>query len=313
MRPTCTSRYVRGRADRCAGASLARVSEPRPAVQVPVVDVHRPPRAGYRGVTAPEARRAARRGWDAYAPEYLAEHGAFLGDADLVWCPEGLREADAALLGPLADLRGRRVLEVGCGAAQGSRWLRGHGVDALGVDLSREMLAAAGRLDDALLAQEGAGGRVPVLQADAAALPLADGSVDHAFSAFGALPFVADVGAVHTEVARVLRPGGRWVAAVNHPMRWVFPDDPDPAALRVVRSYFDEDAYVETDDDGDPCYVETHRTVSAHVRALLGAGFVLAGLVEPTWPGGHDRPWGQWSPERGRLVPGTLLLVARRP
>ena len=32
------------------------------------------------------------------------------------------------------------------------------------------------------------------------------------------------------EVARVLRPGGRWVFAVNHPMRWIFPDDPGPSA-----------------------------------------------------------------------------------
>ena len=53
---------------------------------------------------------ANRRWWDADADAYHAEHGAFLGDADLVWCPENLREADAHLLG---DVRGRLVLEVG--------------------------------------------------------------------------------------------------------------------------------------------------------------------------------------------------------
>ena len=50
---------------------------------------------------------AGRRWWDANADEYLAEHGDFLGPADFRWCPEGLREADARLLG---DVAGRRVL-----------------------------------------------------------------------------------------------------------------------------------------------------------------------------------------------------------
>src|SRR3712207_4107816 len=91
---------------------------------------------------------------------------------------------------------------------------------------------------------------VPLLQADAAALPLADGSFDLACSAYGGLPFVADAGAVLAEVRRVLRPGGRFVASVNHPMRWPFPDSPDPADLRIVSSYFDRTPYVEVDDDG---------------------------------------------------------------
>ncbi|MFC7571989.1 hypothetical protein ACFQX8_05770 [Klenkia terrae] len=45
-----------------------------------------------------------------------------------------------------------------------------------------------------------------------------------ACSAFGGLPFVADVRGALAEVARVLRPGGRFVASVNHPLRWPFPD-----------------------------------------------------------------------------------------
>src|SRR5688572_20581749 len=67
---------------------------------------------------AEESARANRRWWDAAAPAYLAEHGADLGDADFLWCPEGLREADARLLGAV---RGRRVLEIGCGSAPCAR------------------------------------------------------------------------------------------------------------------------------------------------------------------------------------------------
>src|SRR4051812_50219141 len=71
-----------------------------------------------------ESVRAMRSWWDSQAPEYYQEHGGFLGDADFVWGPENLREATAQLLGAVS---GRRGLEVGCGAAQCSRGLRGPG------------------------------------------------------------------------------------------------------------------------------------------------------------------------------------------
>jgi SAM-dependent methyltransferase len=124
---------------------------------------------------------------------------------------------------------------------------------------------------------------------------------------------VADVEGALAEVARVLRPGGRFVASVNHPMRWPFPDSPDPEDLRIVSSYFDRRPYVETDDRGRTVYVEHHRTVGDWVRAVVGAGLVLDDLVEPEWTAGRTQDWGQWSPARGALVPGTLILVCTSP
>lgn len=251
-----------------------------------------------------ESARANRRWWDAAAPAYLAEHGGDLGDVDFLWCPEGLREADAHLLG---DVAGRRVLEIGCGSAPCSRWLRREGADVVALDLSAGMLARGAELGRAT------GVVVPLLQADAGALPVRDASVDLACSAFGGLPFVADAGAVLREVARVLWPGGRFVASVNHPMRWPMPDSPDPDDLRVTSSYFDRRPYVETDDEGRTVYVEHHRTVGDWVRAVVGAGLVLTDLVEPEWTPGRTTEWGQWSPARGALVPGTLILVCDKP
>ncbi|RBY85643.1 class I SAM-dependent methyltransferase [Blastococcus sp. TF02A-30] len=251
-----------------------------------------------------ESARANRLWWDAAAPAYLAEHGTDLGDADFLWCPEGLREADAHLLG---DVAGRRVLEIGCGSAPCARWLARHGADVVALDVSGGMLARAAELNRAT------GIPVPLLQADAGALPLVSSSVDAACSAFGGLPFLADAQAVLAEVARVLRPGGRFVASVNHPFRWPFPDSPDPEDLQVTSSYFDRRPYVETDGSGRTVYVEHHRTVGDWVRAVVGAGLLLTDLLEPEWTPGRTQNWGQWSPERGALVPGTLILVAERP
>lgn len=271
----------------------------------PHVTAHPAPGAGtVPDVTENEARRANRSWWDLDADDYQDEHGAFLGDVDFVWCPERLREADARLLG---DVPGRRVLELGAGAAAASRWLRREGAHPVALDLSAGMLRhaadAAGR----------SGVRVPLVQADAMALPFADASFDIVCTAFGAIPFVADSAAAMREVARVLRPGGSWVFSVTHPMRWIFWDEPGEDGLIARNSYFDRTPYVERDDDGTVNYLEQHRTLGDRVRELVSAGFVLRDLIEPEWPAGHEQIWGQWSPLRGRLFPGTAIFVCDLP
>jgi SAM-dependent methyltransferase len=253
-----------------------------------------------------ETAAANRAWWDAEAAGYYAEHGGFLGDSDFVWGPEGLREADARLLGPLS---GRRVLEIGAGAAQCSRWVAGEGARVVASDLSMGMLAQ-GRVIDASL--DDARERVPLLQCDGLALPFADGTFDVVFTAYGVVPFVADSALLMREVCRVLASGARFVYSTTHPFRWTLPDDPGDIGLRVRFSYFDRLAYVEQDADGRATYVEHHRTVGDRVREAVAAGLTVLDLVEPEWPPDNDNVWGGWSPMRGALVPGTLIVVTEK-
>ncbi|MBO0855045.1 MAG: class I SAM-dependent methyltransferase, partial [Nocardia sp.] len=259
-------------------------------------------------VDSAASQRANRRWWDADAEQYHHAHAEFLGvDSDqgeFVWCPEGLHEGDWQLLG---EITGRRILEIGCGSAPCSRWLAARGGYPVGLDISRAML------ERGLAAMDRGGPQVPLVQAGAEALPFAGESFDLACSAFGAVPFVADSGQVMREVARVLRPGGRWVFSVNHPMRWIFPDDPGPAGLRAAIPYFDRSPYVEVDHDGTPVYVEHHRTIGDRVRDIVGAGLTLVDIVEPEWPEWLDRQWGQWSRLRGEIFPGTAIFVTEKP
>jgi SAM-dependent methyltransferase len=259
-------------------------------------------------LTSAQSDRASRRWWDADADDYHREHGAFIGSdsaaGEFVWCPEGLHEGDVRLLG---EIVGQRILEVGCGSASCARWLAGNGAFAVGLDIS------GGMLRHARAAQTPDGPQVPLVQASAEALPFADASFDAACSAFGAVPFVADSAGVMREVARVLRPGGRWVFAVNHPMRWIFPDDPGPGGLTATMPYFDRTPYVEVDAAGEPTYVEHHRTVGDRVREIVAAGLVLEDVVEPEWPEWLEQEWGQWSPLRGQIFPGTAIFCTRKP
>lgn len=255
-----------------------------------------------------ESVRSSRRWWDSEAEDYHHEHGSFLGSdsptGEFLWCPEGMHEGDWALLG---DTRDKDVLEIGCGSAPCSRWLSHQGARVVGLDLSRNML------DVGVAAMDKAGHRVPLIQADATAIPFAEASFDIAFSAFGAFPFIADSALAMREAHRILRPGGSFVFSINHPMRWIFRDDPGPRGLEAVLPYFDRSPYTETDDDGNLTYVEHHRTLGDRIRELLAAGFVLDDLIEPEWPEWLTQTWGQWSPLRGEIFPGTAIFVAHRP
>ena len=284
-----------------------------------------------------ETAAANRSWWDAEAGAYYEEHGAFLGDAELVWGPEGWRESELGLLGPAGSLAGRRVLEVGAGAGQGSRWVSAQGAQVVATDLSAGMIRTGRALDRAAGSSPPASvshpngelltsapsvthpngelstDAVPFAQCDALALPFGAAAFDLVFTAYGAVPFVADSGRLMGEVARVLRPGGRFVFSTTHPVRWAFPDDPGEGGLTVRQSYFDRTPYVEADSDGEATYVEHHRTLGDRVRELVAAGLVLVDLVEPEWPDRNTESWGGWSPLRGRLLPGTAIFVCEKP
>lgn len=269
-----------------------------------------------------ETRDANRQWWDAEAADYYDEHGAFLGDTRLVWGPEGVDEDDLGLLG---DLRGATVLEFGSGAAQGARYAAAQGARVVASDLSLAMLAQARRIDagagpDVRDGEPGGNVRgpadgspaLPLVQADACALPFADAAFDLVFSAYGAVPFVADSALLMRECARVLRPGGRLVFSTSHPVRWAFPDVPGEAGLTVSVSYFDRTPYSEHDGSRLK-YAEHHRTLGDRVREIVDAGLTLVDLVEPEWPAHVTAEWGGWSPLRGRLIPGTAIFVCERP
>jgi malonyl-CoA O-methyltransferase len=96
----------------------------------------------------------------------------------------------------------RRILDAGCGTGHGARALlrRYRGVELVALDLAPGMLRAARRRRPWLR-------RLDAVCGDAAALPLADGSVDLVFSNL-MLQWCNEPDRVFAEFRRVLRPGG---------------------------------------------------------------------------------------------------------
>ncbi len=131
----------------------------------------------------------------------------------------GRYEQTAAELEPVAEAviemaaptAGDRVLDVACGTGNAALLAAARGADVVGVDSSERLIDVARQR-----ARE-AGVLTEFLVGDALALPVADASFDIVLSVFGVI-FAADPAQAVSEVARVLRSGGRayitaWVPA----------------------------------------------------------------------------------------------------
>lgn len=107
------------------------------------------------------------------------------------------------LVEAVAEVRPRRVLEVGCGWGELAEWIaRETAAEVVAVDLSPRMVELA--------RERGVDARV----ADVQQLPFGDGEFDCVVAAW-MLYHVPDLESALGEIARVLRVGGRFVAATN--------------------------------------------------------------------------------------------------
>ena len=115
---------------------------------------------------------------------------------------------------PFDQYRGRRVLEVGCGAATDLVRFARNGAIVTGVDLAPSSIALAKQnvaLEDV---------RANLLVADGETLPFKDQSFDLVY-AHGVVQYTTDDRALVGECRRVLRPGGMAVFQVYNRISWL--------------------------------------------------------------------------------------------
>ena len=153
------------------------------------------------GSSAEPAGQAAANDYDSFAEAYSAGNEVSLFNAYYE------RPATLALAG---DVAGRRILDAGCGSGPLFAALRDRGAVVTGFDKSAGMLELARRrLGD------GADLRVADLGRP---LPFPGGAFDDVIASL-VLHYLEDWAGPLAELRRVLRPGGRLIASVDHPMR----------------------------------------------------------------------------------------------
>jgi SAM-dependent methyltransferase len=210
-----------------------------------------------------------------------------------------------ALQALLPDLRGRAVLDLGCGFGWFCRWAHQNGAAyVLGIDVSEKMLAQANATtpDSA----------ITYSRADMEGLELAPASFDVVYSSL-ALHYIANLDGLLSQVHRSLVLGGSLIFSVEHPI-YTAPTDPNWLVDAAGRKVWPVDRYL---DEGPRStdwlakgVIKQHRTVATYINLLLRSGFALLHVEEwgPTEQQIAARP--QFADEHQR--PPFLLIAARR-
>lgn len=211
--------------------------------------------------------------WEQHAAEWIA--WARASEHDGFW--DGTWPALRQLLPAPTD---GAVLDLGCGEGRAGRELLKLGYRVTGADRSATLAHAAAAARPTL----------PVVLADAAALPFADRSTDLVVACMSLLD-VDDFPGTVAEVGRILRPGGHLCMAVVHP--FVSAQDEQTmhsASFTFSRPYLQSRRYVDRmERDGvGMTFVSMHRPLSDYTSALFANGMVLSALIE----GGEGAiPW----------------------
>jgi SAM-dependent methyltransferase len=210
-----------------------------------------------------------------------------------------------ALRAQLPDLRGRQVVDLGCGYGWFCRWARERGAThVLGIDVSEKMLARA-RADTTDAA-------ISYVRADMERLDMPAGAFDLAYSAL-ALHYVEGLEGLVRGVHAALAPGGSFVFSVEHPI-FTAPTRPAWVTDEAGRKTWPLDAYLTEGPrvtnwlaDG---VVKQHRTIATTLNLLIRAGFVIDHVEEwgPTGAQIAARP----SLADEYIRPTFLLVAARR-
>ena len=225
------------------------------------------------------------------------------------WWIDGFTEgADAEYVEqilPLAagELQGAtRILDVGCGDGQVSRlaWKLGAEL-VVGVDPTHNQISVAHER----------GGGPAYVRGPAAQLPFADRSFD-AVVACLVFEHIDDVDQAIAEVARVLRPGGRFCFFLNHPLLqtpnsgWIDDQFLDPPEQYWrIGPYLVEDATIEEVDKG--VFIRfIHRPLGRYVNTLAANGLLIERMEEPAPPAGFLARAQEYS--RASTIPRLLYL-----
>jgi 2-polyprenyl-3-methyl-5-hydroxy-6-metoxy-1,4-benzoquinol methylase len=212
-----------------------------------------------------------------------------------------------------------RVLDIACGNGLSSRRMAAMGAEVVAFDFAAEMVAYARTRTEAHVDQI----QYLVLDAtdEAALLALGEGTFDAALCNM-ALFDIADIEPLMRALARLLRPGGRFVFSVLHPcfnhahmVQMAEMEDREGEIVTVysvkVYGYMTPSIERGVAIEGQPkAQLYFDRPLQALLGSAFEAGFVLDGLEERAFP--PDHPPGRnplaWGANYSEIPP---VLVAR--
>ena len=204
-----------------------------------------------------------------------------------------------AMLSLMPPVRGKRVLDAGCGPGVYAEWLVEQGAEVVGVDISPKMIRFANRRLQ---------GKAHFIQADLGQpLCFQSASFDIIISAL-VLDHIRDWSAVFKEFFRLLREPGYLIFSAGHPFDEFYDHHPQGNYfdIELVTAEFNWPEFglvVEV-----PYY---RRPLSAMVEPLLDAGFILERVLEPR-PTPEFKEQDPMDYEKLMRQPGFICFRARK-
>lgn len=224
------------------------------------------------------------------------------------------------LLGKIDDTK--YIIELGSGAGQNAIVLAKQGAHTTAIDISGEQLAVGKRIAEEV--------GVEVAFVEGSFLDFTtmqyDGVADIVLSVY-ALQYCTDMDemiAVFKSVAKALKPDGRFVFSLDHPIRahGYWKDN-----VFIIDNYFDRDQkewlYKFPEADLAPRMVGSFKTLSDYYTALMATGFEVKQILEPApihiddnskfgvhSSYGNNSPDDPFSYDHLKRIPGTIIFQA---
>jgi len=214
--------------------------------------------------------------WDKNALEY-ATHYTSQGD------PAREVLLNPVLLELIGSVRGKKILDAGCGEGYLSRILAELGASVVAVDYSHKMLEIAKERTENHLDIQYKHGNIEHL----------DFLEDASFEIVVSNIVICDLPEYELAIAeahRLLVPNGSFVFSILHPCftppihGWVKNEEGERLYWKVDR-YFDEGTFEIPYHPSYPQFTgipEFHRTLSSYYQAVVKSGFTVEALIEPS-------------------------------
>lgn len=236
--------------------------------------------------------------WDDRYSEWFGSRAAQQWAAEPHWGTWATPESD---LHVLPELRGKDVIDLGCGTAYIGAWVMRAGGRPVGIDNSAEQLATAKAL------QQQFGLTFPLIHGNAETVPLPDNSFDIAISEYGASSW-CDPTLWIPEAARLLRAGGQLIFLRNSTLlELCTAPDADAVGDRLSRPYADT-ARIDRPDGGTHFQLPT----GPMIKLLRESGFLIDELTEYVVPADAHSDYEYVSAEWASTWPSVELWKATR-
>ena len=230
--------------------------------------------------------------WNLIALKYQEKRNISFNDIE--YALGYARESELNLLG---DVKGKKIIELGCGGGENSIILAKKGAICTGVDISFKQLKYAKNLAKKHEV------KIKLIEGDLENLVMIDDEIfDIAISIF-ALDWMQDLDAAFKEAYRILKKNGIFVFSIQHPIyNLLGAEDFNPKELKISTNYFEKHAtFVES--TGIDLKVHASK-ISDIINGLIKIGFDIEKILEPE-PLEEDIT--QEDLEVFKIVPSTII------